>query len=103
MDILQVNPCRVYLLSIEKVSGAEISPALPYRVTTWLEKVNISRLHNIEFFVQPPNYVNSLPFIIWSIIRWSNASHHPKVIALLEEKKSNNFAIFSKMFFIIFS
>lgn len=62
MDILQVNPCRVYLLSVEKVTGAEISPTLPYRVTTWFEKVNISRLHNIEFNVQPYNYVNSMSF-----------------------------------------
>lgn len=86
MDILQVNPCRDYLLSLEKVTGAEISPTLPYRVTTWLEKVNISRLHNIEFYVQPSNYVNSLHFIKWNIIRWSNVSQHPKVIAFLQEK-----------------
>lgn len=63
MDILQVNPCRVYLLSFEKVTGAEISPTLPYRVTTWLENLNISRLHNTEFNVQPSNYVNSLYFM----------------------------------------
>lgn len=63
MDILQVNPCRVYLLSLEKVTGAEISPTLPYRVSTWLEKVNISRLHNIEFTVQSSKYGNSLYFM----------------------------------------
>lgn len=62
-DILQVNPCQVYLLRLEKVTGAEISPSLPYRVTSWLEKVNISRLHNIEFNVQASNYVNSLYFM----------------------------------------
>lgn len=89
MDILQVNPCRDYLLSLEKVTGAEISPTLPYRVTTWLEKVNISRLHNIEFYVQPSNYVNSSHFIKRNIIRWSNVSQHPKVIAFLQEKKKN--------------
>lgn len=102
MDILQVNPCRVYLLSLEKVTGAEISPTLPCRVTIWLEKVNISRLHNIEFYVQPSNYVNSSHFIKRNIIRWSNVSQHPTVIAFLEEK-NNNFAIFSTTFFIIFS
>lgn len=102
MDILQVNPCRDYLLSLEKVTGAEISPTLPYRVTTWLEKVNISRLHNIEFYVQPSNYVNSSHFIKRNIIRWSNVSQHPKVIAFLQEKKKI-FAIFRTMFFIIFS
>lgn len=63
MDILQVNPCRVYLLRLEKVTGAEISPTLPYRVTTWLEKVNISRINNTEFNVQVSNYVNSLYFM----------------------------------------
>lgn len=87
MDILQVNPCRVYLLSLEKVTGAEISPTFPYRVTTWLEKVNISRLHNIDFYAQPSNYVNSLHFTKWNIIWWSNVRQHPNVIAFLEEKK----------------
>lgn len=87
MDILQVNPCRVYLLSLEKVTGAEISPTFPYRVTTRLEKVNISRLHNTEFYVQTSNYVNSSHFIKWNIIKWFNVSQHPKVIAFLEGKK----------------
>lgn len=87
MDILQVNPCRVYLLNLEKVTGAEISPTLPHRVTTWIEKVNILRLHNTEFYMQPSNYVNSSHFIKRNIIRWSNVSQHSKVIAFLEAKK----------------